>query len=382
MKEMSVSGQKRATTGKKAAKELRKEGLVPCNLYGEKKDEKGLPEALSFAIPATQLRKVVYSPDVYVVNVTIDGETHKAVMKEIQFHPTTDAVLHIDFFEVNETKPITIGIPVKLTGHAQGVRDGGRLSQAVRTLNVTAPYKQIPEVLNVDVTELKLGKAIKVAELNFEGLEIATPAQVVVCSVKATRASRSAAAAGEEAAAEGFMVLDAFAKASNIHFEDRRYGFVAETTVKGRKVFLLKPSTFMNLSGNAVRYWLNKENIDQKRLLVISDDVALPLGAFRLKANGSNGGHNGLGHIQQLIGQDYARLRMGIGSDFPHGMQVDWVLGKYDEEDLKVLQPSIDLGVEIIKSFVLAGIDITMNQYNKLGKAKKVKTEDGGSSKD
>ena len=138
----------------------------------------------------------------YVVNVTIDGETHKAVMKEIQFHPTTDAVLHIDFFEVNETKPITIGIPVKLTGHAQGVRDGGRLSQAVRTLNVTAPYKQIPEVLNVDVTELKLGKAIKVAELNFEGLEIATPAQVVVCSVKATRASRSAAAAGEEAAAE------------------------------------------------------------------------------------------------------------------------------------------------------------------------------------
>lgn len=202
MKEMSVSGQKRATTGKKAAKELRKEGLVPCNLYGEKKDEKGLPEALSFAIPATQLRKVVYSPDVYVVNVTIDGETHKAVMKEIQFHPTTDAVLHIDFFEVNETKPITIGIPVKLTGHAQGVRDGGRLSQAVRTLNVTAPYKQIPEVLNVDVTELKLGKAIKVAELNFEGLEIATPAQVVVCSVKATRASRSAAAAGEEAAAE------------------------------------------------------------------------------------------------------------------------------------------------------------------------------------
>ena len=201
MKEMSVSGQKRATTGKKAAKELRKEGLVPCNLYGEKKDEKGLPEALSFAIPATQLRKVVYSPDVYVVNVTIDGETHKAVMKEIQFHPTTDAVLHIDFFEVNETKPITIGIPVKLTGHAQGVRDGGRLSQAVRTLNVTAPYKQIPEVLNVDVTELKLGKAIKVAELNFEGLEIATPAQVVVCSVKATRASRSAAA-GEEAAAE------------------------------------------------------------------------------------------------------------------------------------------------------------------------------------
>ena len=195
MKEFSVSGQKRATTGKKAAKELRKEGLVPCNLYGEKKGENGLPEALAFAIPAAQLRKVVYTPHVYVVNLTIDGEAHKAVMKELQFHPTTDALLHIDFYEVNEEKPITIGIPVKLTGHAQGVRDGGRLSQAVRQLNVTAPYKQIPETLEIDVTNLKLGKAIKVAELSFEGLEIATPAQVVVCSVKATRASRAAAAA-------------------------------------------------------------------------------------------------------------------------------------------------------------------------------------------
>ena len=195
MKEFSVSGQKRATTGKKAAKELRKEGLVPCNLYGEKKGENGLPEALAFAIPAAQLRKVVYTPHVYVVNLTIDGEPHKAVMKELQFHPTTDALLHIDFYEVNEEKPITIGIPVKLTGHAQGVRDGGRLSQAVRQLNVTAPYKQIPETLEIDVTDLKLGKAIKVADLNFNGLKIATPAQVVVCSVKATRASRAAAAA-------------------------------------------------------------------------------------------------------------------------------------------------------------------------------------------
>jgi large subunit ribosomal protein L25 len=199
MKEINVNGQKRTDTGKKASKLLRKEGMVPCNLYGEKKGENGLPEAMAFSIPASQLRKVVYSPDVYVVNLTVDGEAHKAVMKELQFHPTTDAVMHVDFYEVNETKPITIGIPVKLNGHAQGVRDGGRLSQAVRTLNVTAPYKQIPAVLDIDVTELKLGKVIKVADLKFEGLEISTPAQVVVCSVKATRASRSAAAAGEDA---------------------------------------------------------------------------------------------------------------------------------------------------------------------------------------
>ena len=169
----------------------------------------------------------------------------------------------------------------------------------------------------------------------------------------------------------GFMVLDAFAKASNIVFDDKRYGFVAETSLKGRKVLLLKPSTYMNLSGNAVRYWLNKENIDQKRLLVVSDDVALPLGDFRLKASGSNGGHNGLGHIQQLIGQNYARLRMGIGNDYAQGQQIDWVLGRFSDDELNELQPSIDTAVEIVKSFVLAGIDVTMNQYNKLGKRSK-----------
>ena len=163
----------------------------------------------------------------------------------------------------------------------------------------------------------------------------------------------------------GYMILDAFAKASNIVFSDKRYGYVAETSLKGRKVILLKPTTFMNLSGNAVRYWLNKENIEQQRLLVVVDDVALPLGTLRLKAGGSNGGHNGLGHIQQLIGQDYARLRVGIGNDFPRGMQVDWVLGHYREEEMKVLSPQMDVAVEEIKSFVLAGINITMNQYNK-----------------
>ncbi|MBE6260546.1 MAG: aminoacyl-tRNA hydrolase [Prevotella sp.] len=178
----------------------------------------------------------------------------------------------------------------------------------------------------------------------------------------------------------GFMVLDAFAKASNIVFEDKRYGFVAETLLKGRKVFLLKPTTFMNLSGNAVRYWLNKENIEQSRLLVVSDDVAIPVGQFRLKANGSNGGHNGLGHIQQLIGQQYARLRIGIGNDYPVGSQIDHVLGRFAPEELETLQPAITLGVDIIKSFVLAGIDITMNQYNKLGKVHPRPLPKGGES--
>ena len=195
MKEINVSGQKRTATGKKASKLLRKEGMVPCNLYGETKDANGLPEALAFQASFSELRKAIYTPHVYVVNLTIDGQTHKAIMKELQFHPTTDALLHADFYEVNDTKEITVGIPVKLNGLAQGVRDGGRLNLSIRKINVTAPYKQIPEVLNIDVTSLQLGKAIKVGALEFEGLKIATSPEVVVCSVKATRASRSAAAA-------------------------------------------------------------------------------------------------------------------------------------------------------------------------------------------
>lgn len=169
----------------------------------------------------------------------------------------------------------------------------------------------------------------------------------------------------------GFMVVDELANKLGATFEDKRYGFVAETSIKGRKVFILKPTTYMNLSGNAVRYWLQKENIDQSRMLVVVDDLSIPLGDFRLKGNGSNGGHNGLGNIQQLIGQQYARLRMGIGADFQQGQQVDWVLGRYDDEDMKTLQPSIDMAVEIIKSFVLAGLNITMNQFNKFGKKAK-----------
>ena len=114
----------------------------------------------------------------------------------------------------------------------------------------------------------------------------------------------------------------------------------------------------MNLSGNAVRYWMNKENIPMEHLLVVVDDLSLPLGALRLKGSGSNGGHNGLGNIQSVMGtQKYARLRVGIGNDFPRGMQVEWVLGRYDSEEMETLKPAI-------KSFALAGIDITMNQFN------------------
>ena len=196
MKEINVTGQKRTDLGKKAAKTLRKEGLVPCNLYGQATAD-GKPVAMSFACPMTELRKVVYTPHIYVINLVIDGESHTAIMKELQFHPVTDALLHVDFLEVNDQKPITIGIPVKLVGLAQGVRDGGRMNLSIRKINVTAPYQQIPEHLDVDVTALKIGKSIKVGELSYEGLELTTGKDVIVCSIKMTRAAMSAAAAAE-----------------------------------------------------------------------------------------------------------------------------------------------------------------------------------------
>ncbi|MBO7579104.1 MAG: 50S ribosomal protein L25/general stress protein Ctc [Prevotella sp.] len=201
MKEINVAGQKRSETGKKASKLMRKEGLVPCNLYGEKKGENGLPEALSFAVPMTELRKVIYTPHIYVVNLNIDGAEHKAIIKELQFHPVKDTLLHIDFYEINEQKPITIGIPVKLNGLAQGVRDGGRLALIVRKVNVTAKYQDIPETLDIDVTDLTIGKSIKVGDLSFDGLEMATSKEVVVCTIKATRKSNAAAQAEEAAEA-------------------------------------------------------------------------------------------------------------------------------------------------------------------------------------
>ena len=200
MKEINVKGQKRSDLGKKASKEMRKEGMIPCNLYGEAKNANGQPEAVAFMVPMAELRKVVYTPHIYVINLDIDGKKHTAIMKELQFHPVTDALLHVDCFEINEKKDISIGIPVNLVGHAQGVRDGGRMSLSIRKLVVKAPYKQIPEKLDIDVTAMTIGKSIKAGELNFDGLEIITPKDVVICSIKMTRAAAAAAAA---ASAEG-----------------------------------------------------------------------------------------------------------------------------------------------------------------------------------
>ena len=166
----------------------------------------------------------------------------------------------------------------------------------------------------------------------------------------------------------GFTVLDAFAKASKTVFADRRYGFVAEASCRGRKLILLKPSTYMNLSGNAVRYWMQAEKIPLENVLVIVDDLALPVGALRLKGQGSDGGHNGLKHIATVLGtNNYARLRFGIGNDFGKGQQVDFVLGTFDNDEQKAVDEQIETVCDIIKSFCFAGLARTMNQYNKKG---------------
>ncbi|MBR2637832.1 MAG: 50S ribosomal protein L25/general stress protein Ctc [Bacteroidaceae bacterium] len=197
MKSLSISGTSRTEVGKKSTTALRNQGLVPCCIYGEAKDENGNPVSKAFSVTTESLRKLVYTPDIHVVDLTIDGVTVKAVMKDIQFHPVKDTILHVDFYEVTETKPIVMAVPVKLEGLAEGVRAGGKLVQLQRTLKVKAVYSLIPEKLFIDVTSLGLGKSIKVGELSFENLELTTAKEALVCAVKTTRASQAAAAAAK-----------------------------------------------------------------------------------------------------------------------------------------------------------------------------------------
>lgn len=172
MKQISINGTARTELGKKATKEIRKNGNVPCVIYGEKKDENGAPVAIHFTVNEKEINKLIYTPHIYLVDINIDGVDHKAVLKEVQFHPVKDNVLHVDFYEVHAEKPIVMGVPVQAQGLAAGVRAGGRLMMMVRKLNVRALYDQIPEKLFVDVTALQLGKTIKAGDLHYEGLEM------------------------------------------------------------------------------------------------------------------------------------------------------------------------------------------------------------------
>jgi PTH1 family peptidyl-tRNA hydrolase len=179
----------------------------------------------------------------------------------------------------------------------------------------------------------------------------------------------------------GFTVLDAMAMASNTSFTDMRYGAVCSAKYKGRELILLKPSTYMNLSGNAVNYWLKKENVPLENLLVIVDDLALPLGSIRMRKKGSDGGHNGLSHITTVLAtNEYARIRVGIGNDFRKGEQINYVLGTWTPEEKKFLDERIGIVIEMIRSFAFVGAELTMTNFNKAGKVPPSESDEPGAN--
>ena len=178
----------RSSEQARALKEIRKDGGVPCVLYGGE-------EVVHFTVPAEGLRNLVYTPHIYVVELTIDGKKVNAIMKDIQFHPVKDTIIHVDFFQINEATPIVMEVPVQLEGLAEGVKAGGKLVLQSRKLKVKALYTAIPERLTVNVAHLGLGKTVQVGELSYEGLELLNSKDAVVCAVKLTRAARGAAAA-------------------------------------------------------------------------------------------------------------------------------------------------------------------------------------------
>ena len=193
MKSIEIKGTartiaERSSEQARALKAIRKNNGVPCVLYGGK-------EVVHFTVPAEGLRNLVYTPHIYVIDLDIDGKKVNAIMKDIQFHPVKDNILHVDFYEIDESKPIVMEVPVQLEGLAEGVKAGGKLALQIRKLKVKALYNLIPERLIVNVSHLGLGKTIKVGELNFEGLELLNANEAVVCAVKLTRAARGAAAA-------------------------------------------------------------------------------------------------------------------------------------------------------------------------------------------
>jgi large subunit ribosomal protein L25 len=197
MKSIDIKGTARTEFGKKGAKQLRSKNLIPCILYGVDKDENGLPIAKHFSVQPEEVRNLVYSPDIHTVNLTIDGKTVMAIMKDIQFHAVSDNILHIDFYQITENKPIVMNVPIKLVGLAAGVKAGGKLEQAIRRIKCKAVYNLIPEKVEIDVTSLSIGKVIKVGDISLEGIELVNPKNTVVCGVTTTRAAAANASSEE-----------------------------------------------------------------------------------------------------------------------------------------------------------------------------------------
>ena len=185
MKSIQINGTTRAEFGKKFAKAVRREGQVPCIIYGGGEEK-------AFSIDAKELNQLIYTPNSYIVELNIDGVVEKAVMREVQYHPVREQVLHVDFYRIQEGKPVAVNVPVRLTGNAEGVKIGGKLALSARKLTVKALVEYIPDEIVVDVTPLKVGQTIFVGDLKEENLTFVTPATTAVCAVRVTRASRAA----------------------------------------------------------------------------------------------------------------------------------------------------------------------------------------------
>lgn len=202
MKSLTIKGEARKSLGKKDAHKLRAEEKAPAVLYGG-------DEPVHFSVAFSELRQMIYTPNVYLIDLDIDGTIHKAIMQDIQWHPVEEIVMHVDFLKINEDKPIKIDVPIKVTGHAKGMRAGGKLNTNLRRLKVKALASDLPDTISIDVTKLGLGQGIKVGDLKVENVEFLDPKSNVVVSVAITRAARSAAGAAgagdeeeEEAGAE------------------------------------------------------------------------------------------------------------------------------------------------------------------------------------
>ncbi|MEW5845779.1 MAG: 50S ribosomal protein L25/general stress protein Ctc [Bacteroidota bacterium] len=185
MKTIELSAAPRTETGKKAAKQSRKSEFVPAVIYGA-------GENIMIALNEKELRKVIYTPIVYLVKLNVDGKVHDAIIKEVQYHPVTDKILHVDFLKVSENKPINIALPINLVGQAEGVKAGGKLLQVVRKIRVKGLAKDLPDAIEIDVTHLGIGKSIMVAELSFDRFTVVEPKSMVIATIKSTRAAREA----------------------------------------------------------------------------------------------------------------------------------------------------------------------------------------------
>lgn len=186
MKSLEIKGELRNTTGKKDSKKLRAQGLVPCVLYGG-------TEPIHFYVPFSECRQLVYTPDVYIVNLNIDGNIHQSIIQDVQWHPVEEQLIHVDFLHISDNKPVKIELPVTITGSARGIKAGGKLKVNVRKLKVKGLVKDLPDTINVDVTELDLSQSIKVGDLKTEAMQFLVSKSSVIATVAVTRASKAVA---------------------------------------------------------------------------------------------------------------------------------------------------------------------------------------------